>query len=106
MAEEEEEGILQSYVSRKSVSNVFLKPQEEGAFNILVNKHLVDEEEKFKSYFRFTREQFSSILNDIKEDLQTDPCNRMMAPISLAEKVAVTLRKIKKIKFIIDHSIL
>lgn len=94
LADEDEEAvILESYSNnRKSISTVFLKRQEEGAYNILINNHLLDEEEKFQRYFKLTREQFNSILNDIKDDLYISPCNRVMAPIRPAEKLAVTLR--------------
>ena len=93
LADEDEAVILESYSNnRKSISTMFLNRQEEGAYNILINKHLLDEEEKFQRYFRLTREQFNLIFNDIKDDLYISPCNRVMAPISPAEKLAVTLR--------------
>lgn len=89
--DEEDDRILKTFV-RKPACRMFLKRQDEGAFNILLKNHLIDEEEKFKRYFRFTREQFNFILNDIKDDLEAHPYNRVKTPITPAEKLAVTLR--------------
>lgn len=74
MAEEDEEVIiLRSCLNRNAISNVFLKREQEDAPNILINKHLIDEEDEFESYFRFTLEQFNWTLNDIKQDLYQIP---------------------------------
>ena len=61
--ENEQENLLTTFVVRKPVSNMFLARKEEGAYNNLINKHLLDEEEKFKGFLRFTREQFSFIFH-------------------------------------------
>ncbi|KAJ8938661.1 hypothetical protein NQ314_011400 [Rhamnusium bicolor] len=78
--------------TRKSVSKLFQKRMREGAFKLLIYRHLLDDEVKFKAYFRFTRRQFSFLVNLIKEDLTVAVYNRVKNPISPAEKLAVTLR--------------
>ncbi|XP_069678805.1 putative nuclease HARBI1 [Periplaneta americana] len=90
--EEEIDYLVHHYCIRKSVSEVFLCREEEGVFRILIEKHLLDDEVKFKAYFRFTREQFYFLVNLIQDDLSTKPCNRVKRPISPAEKLALTLR--------------
>lgn len=77
---------------RKSVSAIYTERKREGVFNLLVHKHLLDDEVKFKAYFRFTRQQFYDLLDLVEDDLKVDSCNRVMRPISPAEKLAVTLR--------------
>lgn len=91
--DEEEEYLLRTYAKcRNPTSNMFFTRRNEGVFNMLINNHLIDNEEKFKAYFRFTREQFASILGYVEEDLRTEPYNRVSSPITAAEKLAVTLR--------------
>lgn len=93
MDDDEEDYLLQTYAKcRKTVSNMYLRREDEGVLSILINNHLIDEEEKFKAYLRVTREQFASLLNYVEEDLRTEAYNRVKSPITPAGKLAVTLR--------------
>lgn len=47
---------------RKSVSSIYTSREKEGVFKFLIHRHLLDDEVKFKSYFRFTRCQFEFLL--------------------------------------------
>lgn len=62
---------------RKSVCEMFSSRENEGVFKILIEKHLLDDGVKFKAYFRFTREQFSFLVNLVQDDLTTKQCNRV-----------------------------
>ncbi|KAJ8878479.1 hypothetical protein PR048_019057 [Dryococelus australis] len=77
---------------RKTVSNMFLNREDEGVLSILIKNHLIDDEERFKAYFIFTREQFASLLNYEEEDLRTEAYNPVESPITSARKLVVTLR--------------
>ncbi|CAH2011876.1 unnamed protein product [Acanthoscelides obtectus] len=89
----DEEIILRELAeSRKEVSAVFQKRMNEGIYNTLIKRHLRDEEEKFQSYFRLTRERFSFVLSLVEEDITTSSYNRVKEPITAAEKLALTLR--------------
>lgn len=77
---------------RKDIT-VFYKNQEnERFFNLLINSHLTDEEEKFRRYFRLSRERLAYLLNLVEEELRISSCNRVKIPITPAEKLALTLR--------------
>lgn len=77
---------------RRSVHSVYKNRCNEGVFNLLFKKHLLDDEVKFKAYFRLTRYQFYIILELIEDDLIVTSCNRVKRPITPAEKLALTLR--------------
>lgn len=77
---------------RRSASEVFSSRENEGVFKSLIYKHLLDDEIKFKAYFRFTREEFYYLVNLIEDHLSTESCNRVKIPITVAEKLALTLR--------------
>lgn len=81
---------------RSKVSDVFSSREDEGVFQLLINKHLLDDEVKFKSYFRFTRHQFYYLLEMVEGLLTCEPSNRVKRPISPAEKLALTLRYVKQ----------
>ena len=50
--DEDEEYMLHKYWNlRKKVSEIYNKRENEGIFKMLINDHLVDEEQRFKSYF-------------------------------------------------------
>ncbi|CAH1959144.1 unnamed protein product [Acanthoscelides obtectus] len=89
----DEEIILRELAeSRKEVSAVFQKRMNLGIYNTLIKRHLRDEEEKFQSYFRLTRERFSFVLSLVEEDITSSSYNRVKEPITAAEKLALTLR--------------
>lgn len=78
--------------TRNSASQLFQSRNSEGAFKLLIHRHLVDDEVKFKQYFRVTRQQFSFLLDLVEKDLNVEPCNRVRHPISPPEKLGLTLR--------------
>ncbi|KAI4455494.1 madf domain transcription factor [Holotrichia oblita] len=78
--------------TRNSASQLFQNRNSEGAFKVLIHRHLLDDEVKFKQYFRVTRQQFSFLLDLVKKDLNVEPCNRVRHPISPPEKLGLTLR--------------
>jgi hypothetical protein len=88
----EETLILESISEeRKSVSSIYKERKSEGVFKLLIHKHLLDDEIKFKAYFRFTREQFYNILHLVEDDLTEGSSNRVITPILPDEKLALTL---------------
>jgi hypothetical protein len=91
--DEEDFYVLRKYAKcRKKVCEMYNNREKEGFFKLLINRHLIDDEERFKRYFRLTRERFSYVLNLIKEDFNTYSCNRVKKPITAAEKLTLTLR--------------
>lgn len=77
---------------RKEISDFYKNREKEGFFKLLINSHLIDEEEKFRRYFRLSRERFAYVLNLVEEELRISSCNRVKIPITPAEKLALTLR--------------
>jgi hypothetical protein len=61
--EYEEYMIHEHWNLRKNFGKIYNRRENEGIFKMLINNHLVDEEQRFKSYFRVTRETFAYILS-------------------------------------------
>nr|XP_015837965.1 PREDICTED: uncharacterized protein LOC107398439 isoform X2 [Tribolium castaneum] len=92
--EEEEEEVLLTTICkpRCQTNKIFLNRISEGCFNTLIQRHLMDDDTKFKEYFRLTKSQFFSILSYISEDITTMPSTFVKYPISPCQKLAITLR--------------
>lgn len=80
------------YAKRRKTHKMFLKRENEGTFEILVSRYLIDDEEKFMQYFRINRAKFFYILDFIRDDISTKPYNRHKKPISAEQKLAIALR--------------
>lgn len=92
---EEEELLLENLIEEQRNATehpLFLSRPEEGFFSILINRHLIHDDKKFRDFFRLNVDQFNYILDLIKNDITTDSSNRHPYPITAAEKLAVTLR--------------
>ncbi|GFU51348.1 DDE Tnp4 domain-containing protein [Trichonephila clavipes] len=64
----------------------------EGAFQILVCRHLHCNDEKFRQYFRLTPVLFDYVLNNIRDELTSKPYNRHKKPICPEEKLCILVR--------------
>lgn len=66
--DEEEEAALVAMLpkkKRKRRHSLFINRDEEGAYAILVNNHLVDNETKFQEYFRLNPYLFNKVFTAI-----------------------------------------
>lgn len=77
---------------RKKTHDIILNRNKEGVFNLLINKYLMTDDDKFVQYFRVSLTLFHNILDEISSDITTPPCNRHPIPISPAQKLCLTLR--------------
>lgn len=77
---------------KKSPHKLYRQRRVEGAMNILVDRHLMDDETKYKEYFRLTPFLFPTVLDAVKNDLETIPTNWVPKPISARVKLCITLR--------------
>jgi hypothetical protein len=89
--EEEEDYILERFHKRKPIGAMYLC-REKGVYRGFIENHLLDDELKFKAYFRFTRKQFNFILTLIEDKIASSSYNRVKKPITPTEKLALTLR--------------
>ncbi|GFT41505.1 hypothetical protein TNCV_3942651 [Trichonephila clavipes] len=55
--------------NRSEESELFKNRSSEGAFQILVRRHLHCNNEKFRQYFRLTPVLFDYVLNNIRDEL-------------------------------------
>jgi len=97
----EENELLFSYLipkKRKSIDSLFLNLESEGYFNILINRHLFENDIKFREFFRINREQFNFLLSLIEVELTKLPSMRVKDPISAAEKLAITIRYVQTVR--------
>jgi len=95
MDEDEDEVSLFSDLTpkeKKPTDDIFKNRESEGFFEILINRHLINNHNKFREYFRINYEQFNFLLTLVEEKLTLQPSNRIKKPITPAEKLAVTLR--------------
>ncbi|KAK9732216.1 hypothetical protein QE152_g13076 [Popillia japonica] len=60
--------VAYSLSTRGKCKDMYKERENEEAFKILVHKHLINNETKFKKYFRVTRDQFFNLLDLIKND--------------------------------------
>ncbi|CAI6370710.1 unnamed protein product [Macrosiphum euphorbiae] len=88
----DEELLLLSLYFIEESDDIYNERKREGCFNNLIQRRLIDNESKFKAYFRVSFELFNNILNYMKEDIRRPPNNRIKKPITPEEKLCVTLR--------------
>ncbi|KAL4153924.1 hypothetical protein QTP88_001757 [Uroleucon formosanum] len=95
MDEDEDEASLFSDLmpkKKKPTDDIFKNRESEGFIEILIKRHLINNHNKFREYFRINYEQFNFLLTLVEEKLTLQPSNRIKKPITPAEKLAVTLR--------------
>jgi len=92
--EEEDDDLLITTQSeqREKVDALFLNRKAEGYFEILISRHLIRNETKFREFFRVNRQQFDYLLSLVTFELTKPPSNRVKKPITTAEKLSLTLR--------------
>lgn len=62
--------LLKEFV-REEPHTMFRKGREEGGFRILVSRYLVDDEKKYREYYRVSQDLFQTILSYIEECVST-----------------------------------
>lgn len=90
--EEEYELLCLERKKPKKAHEMFAARNEEGAFNILICRHLLEDDTKFKEYFRLTPYMFNYVLQFIKDDLTKTSNNKHQNPISPEQQLCLTLR--------------
>lgn len=86
-------GIIESKKrKRKSPHKIYRQRSEEGAMNVLIDRHLLDDDTKFREYFRLTPHLFAEVLGVIQGDLQRVSTSWVPKPISPRDKLCITLR--------------
>lgn len=71
---------------------MFAERSREGAHILLVDRHLLSDDDKFQQYFRLTPHLFAIVLGVIKEDLEGIPTNWIQKPLTASLKLFITLR--------------
>lgn len=97
LVQEENEEILELIsilpkVKRRKMHAIFENREIEGTFNILVKKYLMLEEDKFFDFFRVPPRIFHFMLDHIRAEIETLPCNRVRQPITSEHKLCLALR--------------
>lgn len=89
LEDEFEEDVIKK---RNGTRQLFKKRRTEGAFQLLICQHLIDDDTKFREYFRLTPNLFDYVLQHIKDDIMYLVLNRKQEPITPKEKLCITLR--------------
>lgn len=84
--------LLASKKKRRSPHRMYRRREEEGALSVLVDRHIMDDDTKFKEYFRLTPFLFSELLNVLEPDLQGIPTTWIRKPMTPRHKLCITLR--------------
>ncbi|KAL4084776.1 hypothetical protein QTP88_027681 [Uroleucon formosanum] len=81
---EEEEFLIEQLLVEQSNANEhpLFTSRPEGFFEILVNRHLIHDDKKFREFFRLNIDQFNYILQLIEKDITVDSSNRHPYPIT------------------------
>ena len=92
LEEEEECVLLTRKMNRAKPHELYSTREHEGFQNILIKRHLMNDQSLFRKFFRLNIAQFNFILSIIKDDISSQSCGRVKVPISPDEKLGVTLR--------------
>ncbi|XP_072380881.1 uncharacterized protein [Diabrotica undecimpunctata] len=77
---------------KRSESDLFKNRTVEGAYQILICRHLHTNENKFREHFPLTPVLFDYVLGYIKHDLCAIPTNRIPNPLTPEQKLCLFLR--------------
>jgi len=89
----EDELLLRMIPEQRNAFNSIVSTRKiEGFFKQLIEGHLLNNDAKFREFFRVNKEQFYFILSLVKKYLTKEPTMRVPEPISADEKLALTLR--------------
>ena len=80
----------------EGATEIFKKIEDEGYYSTLIGRYLMDNEMKFREFFRVWRDIFHLILTEIKADITTRSCNRWQTPVSAEQMLCLTLRYVSK----------
>lgn len=73
--------------NKRETCEIYKRRTEEGAFNILFNRHLVENDTKFRAYLRLTPHLFHYVLTFIQDDIRGTDCNRHRIQITPEQKL-------------------
>jgi len=59
-------------------------------FEILINRHLLENETKFREFFRINHEQFNFILPLVEYELTTQPSNKSENPYLIIKLLSLS----------------
>lgn len=76
----------------RDINELYKNRNRDGAFNLLVDRHLKEHDIEFREYFRLTPYEFNDVLRAIRMDIQPVPTNFITNPISAEHKLCLTLR--------------
>lgn len=88
--------ILSTQIQRSEIRDMLKKRNEESFFNILVERHLMDDETLFVMYFRLSRNLFQKVADLIRHDISNShPLGgSKRTRISAEHKLSIALRYI------------
>lgn len=87
--------LLLNKFNRSAKKSLFEKRRKEGSFEILINRHLVDNDSLFVMYLRLSPYLFHKVVDFIRNDIEnkTEPfCGQRKYRISVEEKLCIALR--------------
>ena len=82
LLEEKDDNEILLHLANEKTSNapinpIFKQRRYEGCYTTLIDRHLLQDEVKFREYFRLNKAQFHFILDLIKNDIKCEPYNRV-----------------------------
>ncbi|KAJ8928435.1 hypothetical protein NQ314_019024 [Rhamnusium bicolor] len=95
MVKEEEDDdciLLQLVTKKRKMEDLYKRRNVEGYSHVLIENHVINDEETFRNFFRLNRRQFNFVLSCIGTKIKKLASRRVNKPISVEQKLYVTLR--------------
>ena len=79
--------LLTRKMNRAKPHELYSTREHEGFQNILIKRHLMNDQSLFRKFFRLNIAQFNFILSIIKDDISSQSCGRVKVSITADEKL-------------------
>lgn len=77
---------------KRNINRMIAHRTQEGAYCVLIERYLLEDEERFRSYFRPSLSEFDYVLSEINIDVKAHKTNFNQHPVSAKQKLCITLR--------------
>lgn len=77
---------------KRNINRMIAHRTQEGLYCVLIERYLLKDDERFRSYFRLSLSEFDYVLSEINVDVKARKTNFNQHPVSAKQKLCITLR--------------